>query len=588
MRVKQPLSVVFCLLSFSLFAAAEWRHGERVPLWPDGKIPDFQEHQIGEMTDEAGGYPSKPKEGFDAAAHRMPYLEWFEAPGTNAVRACMILVSGGSYQNCCDVSLIKTWRDRFTALGYQTVNLVYRTPRAKDAPCHRSGWQDGQRAVRLVRRDAAKRGYDPEKIGVIGMSAGGHLVCMLATSALTASYEKVDELDDIPCHVNWCVANAPAYNTETAAPGVARPEDGTFLLDELKVNPSFKFDAKTCPISFHHGGTDPYTPNGSTLCYREVRKLKVPAELHLYADYGHGAHGLERAVEFMHQMNFDGRLGAEEERRIFTGDYTAEQVKEFLWPEGKMPAKQTCQTNAPYLTWFIPKTLKTKAIQVITPGGAYMHCNDSGEGLPVAEYLNAKGMTAVVVKYRCPRPQGLPKHVTAWQDAQRAIRMVRNEAPARGLDPDRIGVMGFSAGGHLTLMCALSSTYPSYKAIDEIDKTSCKVQWACPIYPAYSLTDGVESPNKDGGNLDDSKPVPEFLFDVNTPPMCFVHGDKDVWAAMNSVKIWERLRRMGAQSDLHTLATRGHCFQFKAAPGTGSYTWLDRVWDFLSRKGFNK
>ena len=584
---NKTLSLVLCLLSFSLFAAAEWRHGERVPLWPEGRIPDSQEHQIGEMTDEAGGYPKNPKEGFDAAAHRMPYLEWFEKP-TEPNGACTILVSGGSYQNCCDVNLIKTWRDRFTALGYQTVNLVYRTPRAKDAPCHRSGWQDGQRAVRLVRRDAAKRGYDPEKIGVIGMSAGGHLVCMLATSALTASYEKVDEIDEIPCHVNWCVANAPAYNTETAASGVARPEDGTFLLDELKVNPSFKFDAKTCPISFHHGGVDPYTPNGSTLCYREIRKLKVPAELHLYADYGHGAHGLERAIEFMHQMNFDGKLGAEEERRIFTGNYTAEQVKESLWPEGKMPAKQSCQTNAPYLTWFIPKTLKTKAIQVITPGGAYMHCNDSGEGLPVAEYLNEKGMTAVVVKYRCPRPTNLPKHVTAWQDAQRAIRMVRSEAPARGLDPDRIGVMGFSAGGHLTLMCALSSTYPSYKAIDEIDKVPCKVQWACPIYPAYSLTDGAESPNKDGGNLDDSKPVPEFLFDVNTPPMCFVHGDKDVWAAMNSVKIWERLRRMGAQSDLHTLATRGHCFQFKAAPGTGSWTWLDRVWDFLSRKGFNK
>ena len=591
MKVKRSLFVVFCLLSLTLLATAEWRHGERVPLWPEGKIPDFQGHQVGAMTDEQwkpGGKWGETDPAFKPEEHRMPYLEWFDAPTSNLTHGCMILVSGGSYQCCCDVGLIKRWRDTFTALGYQTVNLVYRTPRANGAPCHRSGWQDGQRAVRLARRDAMKRGYDPEKIGVIGMSAGGHLVCMLATSALTPAYEKVDEVDDIPCHVNWCVANAPAYNTATAADGIARPEDGTFLLDELKVNPSFRFDAKTCPISFHHGGTDPYTPNGSTRCYRELRKLKVPAELHLYADKSHGAHGLDRALEFMHQMNFDGRLAKEEERRIFTGNYTAKQVKEFLWPADKMPSKQACQTNAPYLTWFIPKTLKTKAIQVITPGGAYVHCNDSGEGLPVAEYFNAKGMTAVVVKYRCPRPQGLPKHWTAWEDAQRAIRMVRSEAPARGLDPDRIGVMGFSAGGHLTLMCALSSTYSSYAPIDDIDKVSCKVQWACPIYPAYALTDGVDNPNKEGGNLDDSKPVPEFLFDVNTPPMCFIHGDADGWAAMNSVKIWERLRRMGAQSDLHTLATRGHCFQFKAAPGTGSYTWLDQVWDFLARKGFNK
>ena len=582
--MKTKLSLVSCLMmSFALIAGpAPWRNGERVPLWPEGRIPDFQEHQIGAMTDEASTNAEW------RAAHRMPYLEWFDAPAADAKNGgCMILVSGGSYTCCCDVGLIKTWRDTFTKLGYQCVNLVYRTPRAKNAPCHRSGWQDGQRAVRLVRRDAAKRGYDPEKIGVIGMSAGGHLVCMLATSALTPAYEKVDAVDDIPCHVNWCVANAPAYNTETAASGCARPQDGTTFTD-LKVNPCFKFDAKTCPISFHHGGTDPYTPNGSTMCYRELRKRKVPAELHLYADRPHGAHGLGRALEFMRQMNFDGRLAPEEERRIFTGAYTAEQVKEFLWPEGKTPSQQACQTNAPYLTWFIPKTLKTKAIQVITPGGGYFHCNDSGEGLPVAEYLNAKGMTAVVVKYRCPRPEGLAKHVTAWQDAQRAIRMVRSEAPGRGLDPDRIGVMGFSAGGHLTLMCALSSTSAAYPAIDEIDKVPCKVQWACPIYPAFALTDGADKPNENGGNLDDAVPVPEFLFDANTPPMCFVHGDADGWAAMNSVKCWEKLRTMGVQCDLHTLAKRGHCFQFKASPETGSWTWLDQIWDFLGRKKFNK
>ena len=94
--------------------------------------------------------------------------------------------------------------------------------------------------------------------------------------------------------------------------------------------------------------------------------------------------------------------------------------------------------------------------------------------------------------------------------------------------------------------------------------------------------------NATGGNDDSAVMVPEFSFDLDTPPMCFVHGDADGWAAMNSVKCWEKLRRMGIQSDLHTLALRGHCFQFKAAPGTGSYTWLDRVWEFMNHKGFNK
>ena len=553
------------------------------PLWPEGKIPDFQRHQIAAMSDEVG------KKGFVRAAHRMPYLEWYDPPSERVRNGCcMILVSGGSYKRCCDVGLVRTWRETFTKLGCQCVNLVYRTPRPEGLPCYQSAWEDGQRAVRLVRREAKNRGFDPEKIGAIGMSAGGHLVCLLATNSQTPAYEKVDAVDDIPCHINWAIANAPAYNTLTAADGIARPEDGTTFTD-LKVNPCFKFDAKACPISFHHGGADPYTPNGSTLCYRELRKRKVPAELHLYADKGHGAHGLERALEFMRQMNFDGRLGKPQSfGRRMKPDDTIRTEKEYLWPEGREPDASPNHKYRPYLVWFIPEKPTTKAIQVILPGGGYSSCNFNGEGTPVAYGLNARGMTAVVVMYRCPRPRGGPKHLSAWQDAQRAIRMVRNEAPARGLDPKRIGLMGFSAGGHLTLMTAVNSRTPAYEAVDDVDRLPCAVQWACPIYPAYALTDGADAPNANGGNLDDSVPVPEFSFDADTPPMCFVHGDADGYSAMGSVKCWERLRTMGVQADLHTLAKRGHCFQMDSAPGTGSWTWLDRIWDFLSRKRFNR
>ena len=588
--MKKTLSLVACLMSFTLLAApAPWRNGERQPLWPEGRVPDFQPHQVGAMTDEAGGYPKKPKAGFDAAAHRMPYLEWFAAPAEKPARGCMILVSGGSYNHCCDVELVKAWRDTFTKLGFQCVNLVYRTPRAKGLPCYQSAWEDGQRAVRLVRRDAAKRGFDPEKIGAIGMSAGGHLVCMLATSALTPAYARVDETDDIPCHINWAIANAPAYNTATAADGVPRPQDGTTFTD-LKVNPCFKFDAKTCPISFHHGGKDPWTPNGSTQCYRELRKLKIPAELHLYADKPHGAFGIERAIEFMRQMNFDGRLGREVSllKRFPSDKARGVHEKEPVWPEGKMPDAQANQC-APYLEWHFPKKLGTKAIQIIYSGGGYTGNNPDGfEVAPARRVFNERGMTVVTMKYRCPNKDRSRKHVAPWQDLQRTIRIVRSKAAAKGLDPNRIGIMGSSAGGHLTLMGATSSTVPAYEPIDELDKIPCNVQWAVAIYPAYALTDGVDRPNARGGNFDDAVPVPEFAFDKATCPMVFIHVDADGWAAMNSVKCWEKLRSMGVQCDLHTLATRGHCFQRKAAPGTGSYTWIDQVWDFVSRKGFNK
>ncbi|MBO7654135.1 MAG: alpha/beta hydrolase, partial [Kiritimatiellae bacterium] len=183
-------------------------------IWPKGKIPDLQPHQIAAMTDEAG------QKGFDRSQHTEPYLEWFDPPAAEKRNdICMILISGGGYGSCCDVGLIKLWRKTFTDLGCQCVNFVYRTPRPKDLPFYQSAWEDGQRAVRVVRSEAAKRGFNPEKIGAIGMSAGGHLTVMLATSALTPAYAKVDALDDLPCHVNWCIAHAPAYNTALSADG---------------------------------------------------------------------------------------------------------------------------------------------------------------------------------------------------------------------------------------------------------------------------------------------------------------------------------------------------------------------------------
>ena len=552
------------------------------PLWPEGKMPDVQEHQIAAMTDVSR------RADFVADAHRMPYLDWCDAPSAKVRNGgCMILISGGGYKSCCDVRLVETWNEKLTALGFQCVKLVYRTPRPKGLPIYQSAWEDGQRAVRLVRRAARARGFDPEKIGAIGMSAGGHLTVMLATSALTPAYARIDEVDDTPCHVNWAIANAPAYNTAGGAKGDPTPQDGTTVVPTI--NPCFAFDAKTCPISFHHGGMDPYSPNGSTLCYRELRKRKVPAELHLYADKKHGAHGFDRAVEFMRQMGYLGPLEKERamDHRMMPGD-TIRTEKEYLWPEGKEPDASTNQVYRPYLVWFVPERLKTRAIQVVVPGGGYGFCNFNGEGTPVAHDLNARGMTTVVVMYRCPRPIGKAKHLSGWQDAQRAIRLVRSEAPRRGLDPDRIGLMGFSAGGHLTLMTSTNARTPAYEPVDEIDRLPCNVQWACPVYPAYVLTDGANAPNARGGNEDSAVIVPEFAFDADTPPMCFFHGDADVWAAMNSVKCWEKLRMMGIQCDLHTLATRGHCFQIRCSPGTGSWTWLDQMWDFLERKGLNK
>ena len=570
----KPRHLILLLCVMCSLSSLAW---ERETIWPKGKMPDAQPHQIAAMTDEAGS------KDFKADKHRVAYLEWFDAPAKGTpVLGCMILISGGSYMNCCDVGLVKQWRERFTQLGFQCVNFVYRTPRPEGIPIYQTAWEDGQRAVRMVRSEAKKRGFDPERIGVISMSAGSHLATLLAANSQTPAYAPVDKLDQVPCHINWAIINAPAYVTNDGETGTPAIRQGYGA--DVHISPVFKFDEKTCPVSLHHGGTDPYTPNGSTLIYRELRKRKVPAELHLYPNKGHGAFGLERGIEFMKQMGFMGELHPEEDlmKRYASDDARREKTTEDVWPEGKMPDVQEGQ-GKPYLEWHFPKELKTKAIQIIYSGGSYQGNDPDGfEVAPARRYLNERGMTVVTMRYRTPRPKkGLAKHTTAWQDLQRAIRIVRSKAESLGLDPNQIGIMGSSAGGHLTLMGVTSSMHQSYLPIDNIDRLPCNVQWGIGIYPAYALTDGADGHNANGGNLDSDLLVPEFSFDLKTSPMLFIHGDADGYACMGSVKTWEKMRAMGIQSELHTLALRPHCFQRAASPGTGSYTWLDRIGEFL-------
>lgn len=595
----RPIAVISIMLLHMLNCAHGESFGPLTPsavpyerefIWPEGKIPNVQPHQIAAKIGE------KNSTGFNADKFRRPYIEWYAPSPSNKIDLCVLFVSGGGFYTCCDAERMQPAIDRFVRMGATVASLTYRTPRPENAPIHLSGWQDAQRAVRIIRSQAAKRGFSPERIGATGISAGAKLVALLATSSLTSAYEPVDEADSIPCNLQFAVLQAPAYILTDGAQGKnSRNGDGP----DIKIVPELKFDANTCPMCMVQGGNDAYSPNGSTQIYRQLRRMKIPAELHLFADRTHGFHGnlnkgeegcaydhwFDRVAEFVRQMNFDGRLSNEVKltTRFPNDSARAFYLKESIWPEGKMPSLQTNQC-IPYLEWHIPEKLKTDAIQIVYSGGGYLRNGpDSYEVAPVRRFLNEKGMAVVTLKYRTPRPlDGCAKHVTAWQDLQRTVRIVRFRAKSYGLNPDRIGIMGSSAGGHLTLMGALSSKQHSYLPIDAIDRIPCKVQWGVAIYPAYALTDGLEKTNENGGNEDNSRTAPEFAFDLDSCPMLFIHGDADKWAAMNSVKCWEQLKRMGIQCDLHTLAKRGHCFQKNASPGTGSYTWMGRIWEFMN------
>ena len=259
---------------------------------------------------------------------------------------------------------------------------------------------------------------------------------------------------------------------------------------------------------------------------------------------------------------------------------------ENLWPDGAMPVVegQAATNGTPAIQWWLPEKRTTDAVMIVTPGGGYNHWSYNVEGR-TCEYFCEKGMACVILRYRVPRPpKGSPIYKGAWMDAQRAVRIVRRDAAKYGCSPDKIGMLGFSAGGHLALLAAASSQSIAYGRVDEADDIPCHLDWCAALYPAYVLADGKSGPNakETCGNDLATEINPEFKFDGATPPVFLMHGDDDKYSAMGSVRIYHKLRTMGIPAELHVLARKGHVFFRNAKPCEPAALWKDRVWEWFA------
>lgn len=252
----------------------------RMYIWPEGRMPYSQPQQIAAKSAVAGA------KDFDRRANRYPFIEWYVPDATNRTATCVVFVSGGGFNSCCDAERLQPAIDRFVRAGVTVVNLTYRTPRPDGLPIYQSAWADLQRTVRVVRSQAKQRGLSQDHIGATGISAGAKAVALLALSSQTEAYERVDELDDLPCNLQFAMLQAPAYVLDDGVDGPNRCRGiGAAIVPELA------FDAKTCPICFLQGGADEYSPVGSIRLYQRLRDQGVAAELHLFADRWHGFHG---------------------------------------------------------------------------------------------------------------------------------------------------------------------------------------------------------------------------------------------------------------------------------------------------------
>jgi acetyl esterase/lipase len=232
----------------------------------------------------------------------------------------------------------------------------------------------------------------------------------------------------------------------------------------------------------------------------------------------------------------------------------------------------------PTLTIYRPaKDKDTGTAVLICPGGGYWDLYWQLEGEEVAAWLNSIGVTGVILKYRVPRRPDEPKGEPArrpLQDAQRAVSLVRRKAGDWGIDPQRIGMVGFSAGGHLVLATATEFEKRSYEPRDEIDRISCRPDFAIAVYSGYLKP-------KDKDELSPGLHVPK-----ETPPVFLAHGGEDLISPPeHSVLMYLALRRAGVPAELHVYAGAAHDFGVRPSDQPCS-RWTEACATWLRHQGF--
>lgn len=270
----------------------------------------------------------------------------------------------------------------------------------------------------------------------------------------------------------------------------------------------------------------------------------------------------------------------------------AEPITIKLWPQGAQePAgfsvgpeasvdkgdgiMRTSNVTDPTLTVYRPEKPNGTAV-VVAPGGGYSILAIEHEGTQVCDWFVKQGVTAVLMKYRVPRRDPADPSKYPLQDAQRAMGIVRKRATEWGIKPDRIGILGFSAGGHLTVMTTLHSNERTYTLDPAIEAEDATPNFSIPVYPAYLTS------KEDTFTL-----LPEIKVTDKSPPMCLVHAhdDKGVTSSSASALLYLEYKKLNLPAELHIYAKGGHGFGMKKS-GLPTEQWLIRVGEWMKSMGW--
>jgi len=244
------------------------------------------------------------------------------------------------------------------------------------------------------------------------------------------------------------------------------------------------------------------------------------------------------------------------------------------------------KVSTPTLEIYLPPAqTNTGAAVLIIPGGGYSGIAYSHEGIDIAKEFNAFGVAAFVLKYRLPSDKIMSdKSIGPLQDAQQAIKTIRTRSAEWKIDASRVGILGFSAGGHLA---STAGTQFSKPVIDNKENVNLRPDFMVLVYPVISLSDSLmHKGSRD--NLLGPNPTPEnirkFSSDLQvtpqTPPTLLVHAGDDKGVKVgNSISFYEALIRNGVPAEMHLYPTGGH--GFGQVPGRTPDRWTDRVQHWL-------
>jgi acetyl esterase/lipase len=263
---------------------------------------------------------------------------------------------------------------------------------------------------------------------------------------------------------------------------------------------------------------------------------------------------------------------------------------QLLWPEGAPGAVGSQDADKPSLTIYLPAAGKSNGTAVVVcPGGGYGGLATLHEGRQVAYWYNSFGVTAFVLKYRvAPRYH----HPAPLTDAQRALRWVRWHAAEFGVAPNRIGIMGFSAGGHLASTAGTHYDKGNPTAADPIERASCRPDFLVLCYPVISLT--TEYTHRGSlRNLLGDNPDPKLVESLSserqvtadTPPTFLFHTSSDTGVpSQNSVLFYLALREKGVPAEMHIYERGPHGVGLAPFEPVLS-TWSDRLKDWMKQRG---